>query len=62
MERKETHASFGGVQEVWRHKSVSLGVEANFAIYLPPQAKTEKVPVLYWLSGLTWRVRKTPWY
>ncbi|MCG4262632.1 S-formylglutathione hydrolase, partial [Acetobacter senegalensis] len=21
--------------------------------YLPPQAKTEKVPVLYWLSGLT---------
>ncbi len=53
MERKETHASFGGEQEVWRHKSVSLGVEANFAIYLPPQAKTEKVPVLYWLSGLT---------
>ena len=27
----------------------------NFAIYLPPQAENEgaKLPVLYWLSGLT---------
>ena len=24
-----------------------------FGIYLPPQAKTQPVPVLYWLSGLT---------
>ena len=24
-----------------------------FAIYLPPQAQTQPVPVLYWLSGLT---------
>ncbi|MCX2562254.1 S-formylglutathione hydrolase [Acetobacter farinalis] len=53
MQRKEAHASFGGTQEVWRHTSVSLGGEANFAIYLPPQAKQQKVPVLYWLSGLT---------
>ena len=25
----------------------------NFAIYLPPQAEDGKVPVIYWLSGLT---------
>lgn len=25
----------------------------KFAIYLPPQAETESVPVIYWLSGLT---------
>jgi S-formylglutathione hydrolase len=25
----------------------------RFAIYLPPQAEQQKVPVLYWLSGLT---------
>ena len=25
----------------------------NFAIYVPPQASSGKVPVLYWLSGLT---------
>jgi len=23
----------------------------NFAVYIPPQAEKEKVPVLYWLSG-----------
>lgn len=25
----------------------------NFTVYLPPQAETKKLPVLYWLSGLT---------
>ncbi len=25
----------------------------NFSIYLPPQYKTQALPVLYWLSGLT---------
>lgn len=25
----------------------------NFAVYLPPQAAQQKLPVLYWLSGLT---------
>jgi len=25
----------------------------TFSIYLPPQAETQQVPVLYWLSGLT---------
>ncbi len=25
----------------------------TFSVYLPPQAETDKVPALYWLSGLT---------
>ena len=25
----------------------------NFGIYIPPQAEDTKVPVIYWLSGLT---------
>jgi len=25
----------------------------RFSVFLPPQAETQKVPVLYWLSGLT---------
>jgi len=53
MERIEQHASFGGVQEVWKHTSTSLNCEMRFAIYLPPQAQTASCPVLYWLSGLT---------
>jgi len=53
MERTETHASFGGTQEVWKHPSKSVGCEMKVGVYLPPQAKTQKCPVLYWLSGLT---------
>ncbi len=33
--------------------SQSLNCEMNFGVYLPPKAVTEKLPVLYWLSGLT---------
>lgn len=53
MERIEHHASFGGTQEVWRHHSVALNGAAKFAIFLPPQVQHQKVPVFYWLSGLT---------
>ena len=53
MERIEHRACFGGWQDVYRHDSVVLGCAMNFAIYLPPQAGTQKLPVLYWLSGLT---------
>lgn len=53
MERIEHRACFGGWQDVYRHESKVLGCTMNFAVYLPPQAETEKLPVLYWLSGLT---------
>ena len=45
--------SFGGWQKRYRHFSSSLNCEMCFSIYLPPQAEHGKVPVLYWLSGLT---------
>lgn len=53
MERIEHHVCFGGSQEVWRHHSAATGTPMTFSVFLPPQAKTEKCPVLYWLSGLT---------
>ncbi|MCF2053015.1 S-formylglutathione hydrolase, partial [Escherichia coli] len=31
----------------------SLKCEMNVGVYLPPKAANEKLPVLYWLSGLT---------
>lgn len=43
----------GGWLKRYRHFSPSLNCEMVFAIYLPPQAETETLPVLYWLSGLT---------
>ncbi|WP_299263881.1 S-formylglutathione hydrolase [uncultured Psychrosphaera sp.] len=45
---------FGGWNKQYSHESKTLNCKMQFAIYLPPQAASgEKVPVLYWLSGLT---------
>ena len=45
---------FGGWQERYRHHSPTLACDMVFGIYLPPQAEQgRRVPVLYWLSGLT---------
>lgn len=45
---------FEGKQQQFTHNSTSTNCTMQFAIYLPPQASaTNKVPVLYWLSGLT---------
>ncbi len=54
MQRIESHASFGGRQEVWQHASSALGCAMRFGLYLPPAALAgQPCPVLYWLSGLT---------
>src|SRR5229473_2693630 len=44
---------FGGVQGVYSHASNETGCVMRFGVFLPPQAQTGRVPVLYWLSGLT---------
>ncbi|WP_415887498.1 S-formylglutathione hydrolase [Neptuniibacter sp. QD37_6] len=46
--------SFGGWQKQYQHDSTRLNCTMRFSIFLPPQTLAgEKVPVLYWLSGLT---------
>jgi S-formylglutathione hydrolase len=44
---------FGGAVGFYKHFSSSCNGEMRFAIYQPPQAKTQLLPVLYFLSGLT---------
>ena len=44
---------FGGEQRRYKHKSEKLSCDMHFSIYLPPQVSEGRVPVLYWLSGLT---------
>jgi S-formylglutathione hydrolase len=44
---------FGGRQQVWSHASAACAGVMRFAIFLPPQAERARVPVLWWLSGLT---------
>ena len=45
--------SFGGIQGVYRHESTSTGTPMTFAVYVPDHAPGAKLPVLWWLSGLT---------
>jgi S-formylglutathione hydrolase len=44
---------FGGTQFVYRHVSHETNTPMRLAVFVPPQAKTSKVPVVWFLSGLT---------
>ena len=53
LERVSANVMFGGKQLKYKHKSKVLKCDMIFSVYLPPQAETVNVPVIYWLSGLT---------
>jgi S-formylglutathione hydrolase len=54
IEEGSSNKSFGGWHKQYRHVSSTLGCPIRFAVYVPPLASPEKrVPVLYWLSGLS---------
>ena len=48
-----SNRSFAGWHKRFKHNSTSTHCEMTFAVYLPDQAEQKKLPVLYWLSGLT---------
>ncbi len=45
--------SYGGVQQVLRHRSAALDCEMTLGLFLPREAADGPVPVLWYLSGLT---------
>jgi S-formylglutathione hydrolase len=54
IEIVSSQKSFGGWHKRYKHRSEVLGCDMVFAVYLPPQAEQAgKLPVMYWLSGLT---------
>jgi S-formylglutathione hydrolase len=53
LERISESRAFDGTQGVYRHASRATGTPMRFGIFLPPQSATTRVPVAYWLSGLT---------
>ena len=54
LELLSSNRSFGGWHRRYRHRSSTLDCDMQFAVYLPAQAEQgERLPVLYWLSGLT---------
>ena len=44
---------FGGTQGVYQHDSASNNSPMRFSVFTPAQAKQGKVPVLFFLAGLT---------
>jgi len=53
MERIERIREFGGWLDRYRHASSSCHCDMTFSVFLPPQAENDRVPAVYWLSGLT---------
>lgn len=47
------HRCFGGTQYFYKHESESIGLPMRFSVFVPPQAEQGRVPVLFYLAGLT---------
>jgi S-formylglutathione hydrolase len=47
------NSCFGGVVSFHEHHSQATGGRMRFSAYVPPQAESKPVPVLYYLAGLT---------
>jgi S-formylglutathione hydrolase len=53
METVSTSKAYGGTQAVYRHASTATGTDMTFAVYVPPHDEGARLPVLWFLSGLT---------
>jgi S-formylglutathione hydrolase len=53
MKTISTNTSHGGVQGVYSHASSSTKTEMTFSVFVPEHEAGAKLPVLWYLSGLT---------
>lgn len=53
IETISTNTAFGGVQGVYKHHSTATETDMTFSVYVPPHAPGAKLPVVWYLSGLT---------
>ncbi|MEM8921821.1 MAG: S-formylglutathione hydrolase, partial [Pseudomonadota bacterium] len=53
METVSKNIAIDGVQGVYRHASSATGTDMTFSVYVPQHSQGEKLPVLWYLSGLT---------
>ena len=53
MEQVSTNRSHGGTQGVYTHQSAETGTPMTFSVFVPDHAPGERLPVLWYLSGLT---------
>ncbi|RPF71148.1 S-formylglutathione hydrolase [Aurantiacibacter spongiae] len=53
METISQSRCYGGTQGAYRHDSRTTGTPMTFAVYEPEHRSTGRLPVIWWLSGLT---------
>jgi S-formylglutathione hydrolase len=53
IETVSTAAAHGGIQGVYRHHSEATGTEMTFSVFVPAHSEGAKLPVVWYLSGLT---------
>ena len=53
MEQVSSSRSHGGVQAVYLHQSEETGTPMTFSVFLPDHAEGQRLPVVWYLSGLT---------
>jgi S-formylglutathione hydrolase len=53
MEQVSANRSHGGTQGVYKHASAATGTEMTFSVFVPDHARDARMPVLWYLSGLT---------
>lgn len=53
IEKISEHGCFGGTVGFYRHRSNVNNCDMQFSVFVPEQAKKQKVPALTWLAGLT---------
>lgn len=53
LETLSINRAFGGEQGVYRHASAATGTGMTFSVFVPPHAAGAKLPVVWYLSGLT---------
>src|SRR6201991_4776434 len=53
MQPVSLNKSYGGTQGVYRHASRETGTDMTFSVYVPPHVGGTRLPVVWYLSGLT---------
>jgi S-formylglutathione hydrolase len=53
IETISSNRSFGGTQGVYKHASSATGTDMTFSVFVPDHAPGAKLPVIWYLSGLT---------
>jgi len=53
MQTVSTNKSHGGIQGVYKHASDETKTDMTFSVFVPPHKDGAKLPVVWYLSGLT---------